>query len=51
MNVSLYVMSIEEEEKIDVVKEWDELRRLENERIGLIEKIEKFVEEVAKLGG
>ena len=50
LNVTLYVMPIEVGEKIDVVKEWEELRRLENERVELIEKIEKYVEEIAKLG-
>jgi len=50
LNVTLYVMPIEVGEKIDVVKELDKLRRLENERVELVEKIEKYVEEIAKLG-
>ena len=36
-------MPIEVGEKIDVVKEWEELRRLENERVELIEKIEGYI--------
>ena len=43
LNVTLYVMPIEVGEKIDVVKEWEELRRLENERVELIEKIEGYI--------
>jgi len=49
LNVSLYVMPIEEEEKIDVVKEWDELRRLEEERSRIIKEIEGYVTEISRL--
>jgi len=50
LNVTLYVMPIEEGEKVDVVKEWEGLRRLENERAELIEEIGRYVGEIAKLG-
>jgi len=46
LNVSLYVFPEEEQEDIDVQKEWKELKELEKQRGELDKKIEKFLKEV-----
>ncbi len=43
LNVTLYVMPIEEGERIDVIKEWDELNDLEKERSEILKEIEGYV--------
>jgi len=51
LNVTLYVFPKEEIEEIDVGKEWEELRYVEDE-IGKVEgKIEEYLEELKYFGG
>ncbi|MEM3637077.1 MAG: class I SAM-dependent DNA methyltransferase [Conexivisphaerales archaeon] len=49
LNVSLYVSPETEDEKIDVVKEFEELKALEEERQKLMRDIEGYVEELRRL--
>ncbi len=46
LNVTLYVMPAYKEEEIDVVKEFEELKVLEEERRGLIERLEHYIEQI-----
>ena len=46
LNVTLYVFPEEETEEIDVVKEWEELRRLEKESMVIEERIEGYLKEL-----
>lgn len=46
LNVTLYVYPEEEEEQIDVMKEWHELRKIEEEVDKIEEKIEGYLEEL-----
>ncbi|MGC8569620.1 MAG: type I restriction-modification system subunit M [Nitrososphaeria archaeon] len=48
LNVSLYVAPKEEGERIDVVKEFEEVKELERQRQELLKKIEEYVAEVRK---
>jgi type I restriction enzyme M protein len=49
LNVSLYVFPEEEEEEIDVLKEWEKLTELERSIDKLNEKINTIIEEVRKI--
>jgi type I restriction enzyme M protein len=49
LNVSLYVEKDQDEERIDVVKEFEELKELEKQRQDLLARIEYYVSEVKKL--
>jgi len=51
LNVTLYVMQDEEGEKIDVAKEYAELKELERQRQGVTEKLERYLLEITKTGG
>jgi type I restriction enzyme M protein len=51
LNVTLYVMPVEEREEIDISKEFSELKELEREREGIMKKIEEYVSEIAKAMG
>ncbi len=51
LNVSLYVEKTNEEEVIDVVKEFEELKELEKQRQELLTKIENYISEVKRLNG
>jgi type I restriction enzyme M protein len=51
LNVSLYVMPIEEGEKIDIVKEFSELKGLEKERQEIIEKLEGYISQLSQAIG
>ncbi|MGC8970539.1 MAG: N-6 DNA methylase, partial [Conexivisphaera sp.] len=51
LNVSLYVKKTNEEEKIDVVKEFEELKELEKQRQELLTKVENYISEVKRLNG
>jgi len=51
LNVSLYVQKDNESEKIDIFKEFEELKSLEEERQSIMEKLESYLEEVSKLNG
>jgi type I restriction enzyme M protein len=51
LNVSLYVSPEEEDKEIDVVKEFEELKRLEEQMQELMAKIEGYVSEVRRLNG
>jgi type I restriction enzyme M protein len=52
LNVTLYIMPIEEKEQIDISKEFQELKELEKERQEVMMKLEQYVSEVTKaLGG
>ncbi len=46
LNVTLYVFPEEKEEEIDVKKEWEELRQVENEIQKVEEKINEFLRAV-----
>jgi len=49
LNVTLYVMPIEEKEEIDILKEFSELKELEKERQEISEKIEEYIAELRKV--
>ena len=52
LNVTLYVMTDEEGEQIDITKEYRELKELEKERQEVARKLEQYVSELTKgLGG
>jgi len=51
LNVSLYVQKENESEKIDISKEFEELKSLEKKRQSIMEKLESYLEEVSKLNG
>ena len=52
LNVTLYVTPIGEEESIDLVSEWEELKRIEQERQELMNKVNHIMNEITKaLGG
>jgi len=51
LNVTLYAMSIEEEEEMNVAKEFSELKRLEKERQEVTGKLEHYVIEITKAIG
>jgi type I restriction enzyme M protein len=49
LNVTLYVMPIEEKEQIDIFKEFSELKELEKERQEIRRKIEEYITELEKV--
>jgi len=51
LNVSLYVMPIEEVEKINIPKEFSELKELEKEREVIGKRLEEYVSQLAKVHG
>ena len=51
LNVSLYVQKDNEIEKIDIFKEFEELKSLEEERQSIMKKLENYLEEVKRLNG
>jgi type I restriction enzyme M protein len=51
LNVTLYVMPIEESEQIDIVKEWMELKELEKEKQEIASKLEQYISEIAHATG
>ena len=51
LNVTLYVMPVEEREEIDISKEFSELKQLEREREEIMKKIEEYVTEITKTVG
>lgn len=51
LNVTLYVMPFEEEEKIDIVKEFSELKELERERQEVAKKLEEYISRLAHVMG
>ena len=51
LNVTLYVMPVEEGEQIDIIKEWKELKELERERQETSSKLEQYISEVARVMG
>lgn len=51
LNVSLYVMPIEEGEEINISKEFSELKALEKERQEVREKLEKHISEISQAMG
>ena len=51
LNVTLYVTPIGEEESIDLVSEWEELKRIEQERQELMNKVNYFMNEITKALG
>jgi len=46
LNVTLYVFPEEETEEIDVAREWEELRRVEDELVKVEEKIEGYLSSI-----
>jgi len=51
LNVTLYVMPIEEEEPIDILKEFSELKQLEKERQLIDEKLEEYISQLTQVMG
>ena len=51
LNVTLYVSLISGEEQIDILREYQELKRIEEERTQLLEKINQIMTELAKTLG
>ena len=51
LNVSLYVQKEYENDEIDISKEFEELKSLEEQRQSIMEKLENYLEEVNKLNG
>jgi type I restriction enzyme M protein len=51
LNVTLYVMPIEEKEQIDISQEFLELKELERERQEVMIKLEQYVSEITKASG
>lgn len=52
LDVKSYITPVEEDEQIDIVKEWSELKELEKQRLEALEKLEQYITEIAKaLGG
>jgi len=51
LNVTLYVMPTEESEQIDIVKEWMELKKLEEEEQEIANKLEQYISEIAHATG
>ncbi|MEM4591510.1 MAG: class I SAM-dependent DNA methyltransferase [Nitrososphaerota archaeon] len=46
LNVTLYVMPMDEGEKIDVFKEFEELKILEKEREEVLKKLEEYIQQI-----
>ncbi|MEM0381070.1 MAG: type I restriction-modification system subunit M [Nitrososphaerota archaeon] len=46
LNVTLYVMPMDEDEKIDVFKEFEELKTLEKEREEIMRKLEEYIQQI-----
>ena len=51
LNVTLYVMPIEEEESINIALEFSELKKLEMERQEVERKLEEYISQLAQLMG
>ena len=51
LNVTLYVTPLEEKESIDILKEYEELKRIEEEKSQLLEKIEHIMNELSRALG
>jgi type I restriction enzyme M protein len=51
LNVTLYVMPVEEGEQIDIIKEWKELKELERERQEIASKLEQYITEIVQACG
>jgi len=51
LNVTLYVTPMGEEESIDLVSEWEELKRIEQERQELMNKVNHIMNEITKVLG
>jgi type I restriction enzyme M protein len=51
LNVTFYVAPIEEEEQIDILKEYRELKQIEEEKNQLLQKIDHIMTELAKAIG
>jgi len=49
LNVSLYVIPIEEWEKIDIAKEFEELKKLEEEKREVERKLEQYISELSQV--
>jgi len=51
LNVTLYVMPIEEEEPINIALEFSELKKLEAERQEIEKKLEEYISQILPLIG
>jgi type I restriction enzyme M protein len=51
LNVTLYVTPLEEKETINILKEYEELKRIEEEKSQLLEKIEHIMNELSRALG
>jgi type I restriction enzyme M protein len=46
LNVTLYVIPVQEGEQIDIIKEWSELKELEREKQEITSKLEQYISEI-----
>jgi type I restriction enzyme M protein len=51
LNVTLYVTPLEEKESLDIFKEYEELKRIEEEKSQLLKKIEHIMNELSRALG
>jgi type I restriction enzyme M protein len=51
LNVTLYVMSVQEGEQIDIIKEWNEIKSLEREKQEIASKLEQYISEITQATG
>ncbi|MGC9059476.1 MAG: type I restriction-modification system subunit M [Candidatus Aenigmatarchaeota archaeon] len=51
LNVTLYVMPIEEEEQIDIAREFSELKKLEEEKHEIDKKLEEYISQITRAMG
>jgi type I restriction enzyme M protein len=51
LNVTLYVIPVQEGEQIDIIKEWKELKSLEREKQEITSKLEQYISEIAQAIG
>jgi type I restriction enzyme M protein len=51
LNVTLYVVPVQEGEQIDIIKEWSELKELEREKQDIASKLEQYISEIVRAYG
>jgi type I restriction enzyme M protein len=51
LNVTLYVMPVQEGEQINIIKEWNEIKSLEREKQEIASKLEQYISEITQATG